>query len=188
MKKYLIAGLGNIGEKYEGTRHNIGFEILDRLAKSEGFTFQEARLGGVAPFTYKGRSALCLKPNTFMNLSGKAIKYWLDKERIPLSNLLVITDDLNLEFGTLRLKAKGSDGGHNGLKHIQQTLATTKYHRFRFGVGADFQKGRQIDYVLGPWSAIEEKALSERLERSTELIRSFIFAGAQNTMNTYNGT
>jgi len=188
MKKYLIVGLGNIGEKYVGTRHNIGFQILNALAKEEDFSFEEARLGAIAQFKYKGKSVLCLKPSTYMNLSGRALKYWMDQENITIENVLVITDDINLPFGTLRLKAKGSDGGHNGLKDIQNTLQTTKYHRFRFGVGAEFSKGKQIDYVLGQWNLEENNALSERLERSTQLIRSFIFTGPKNTMNTFNGS
>lgn len=188
MKKYLIVGLGNIGEKYVDTRHNIGFQILNALAKEEDFSFEEARLGAIAQFKYKGKSVLCLKPSTYMNLSGRALKYWMDQENIAIENVLVITDDINLPFGTLRLKAKGSDGGHNGLKDIQNTLQTTKYHRFRFGVGAEFSKGKQIDYVLGQWNLEENNALSERLERSTQLIRSFIFAGPKNTMNTFNGS
>lgn len=188
MKKYLIVGLGNIGENYVGTRHNIGFQVLNALAKEEDFSFEEARLGAIAQFKYKGKSVLCLKPSTYMNLSGRALKYWMDQENIAIENVLVITDDINLPFGTLRLKAKGSDGGHNGLKDIQNTLQTTKYHRFRFGVGAEFSKGKQIDYVLGQWNLEENNALSERLERSTQLIRSFIFAGPKNTMNTFNGS
>jgi PTH1 family peptidyl-tRNA hydrolase len=188
MKKYLVVGLGNIGEQYANTRHNVGFAILDQLAKEEDLTFEDARLGAIAKFKYKGRSILCLKPSTYMNLSGKAVKYWMDQEKIPLENILVITDDINLTFGTLRLKAKGSDGGHNGLKDIQSTLQTTKYHRFRFGVGSEFSKGRQVDHVLGTWTTEEGKALGERLKRSTQLIRSFVFAGSKNTMNQFNGT
>ena len=188
MKKFLVVGLGNIGEKYINTRHNIGFSILDQLAVEENFSFMEARLGAIANFRYKGKAVLCLKPSTYMNLSGKAVKYWMDHEKILLENVLVITDDINLPFGTLRLKGKGSDGGHNGLKDIQNTLQTTKYHRFRFGVGSDFSKGQQIDYVLGKWNNEEENALKERLEKSTELIRSFCFAGPKNTMNQFNGT
>lgn len=188
MKKFLVVGLGNIGEKYANTRHNIGFSILDQLADEEGFSFEDARLGAIATFKHKGRSVLCLKPSTFMNLSGKAVKYWMDKEKIPMENLLVITDDINLPFGTLRLKAKGSDGGHNGLKDIQNVLQTTKYHRFRFGVGSEFSKGKQVDYVLGTWSETEKQTLRERLERSTQLIRSFVFTGPKNTMNLFNGT
>ncbi|WP_209402489.1 aminoacyl-tRNA hydrolase [Pseudozobellia sp. WGM2] len=188
MKKFLIVGLGNIGEKYSETRHNIGFKILDALAEKESFTFETQKLGDVATFKYKGKSALCLKPSTYMNLSGKALKYWMDKENIPLENILVVTDDINLTFGTIRLKTKGSAGGHNGLKDIQNVLQNTNYNRFRFGVGADFGKGRQVEYVLGEWSEEERKILSERLEKSGELIKSFIFAGVKNTMNTFNGT
>ena len=188
MKKFLIVGLGNKGSDYDETRHNIGFKILDSMASQEGFTFETAKLGAIASFKYKGKSVLCLKPSTYMNLSGKAVKYWLEKEKIPLENLLVITDDINLPFGTLRLKAKGSDGGHNGLKDIQNTLQTSQYHRFRFGVSANFGQGRQVEYVLGKWDEEEQKTLSERLKRSSELIKSFVFAGAKNTMNQYNGT
>ncbi len=188
MKKFLVVGLGNIGEKYTNTRHNIGFSVLDQLASEEGFSFEDARLGAIASFKYKGKSVICLKPSTYMNLSGKAVNYWIGHEKIPLENILVVTDDINLPFGTLRLKGKGSDGGHNGLKDIQHTLETTKYHRFRFGVGAEFSKGRQVDYVLGTWNETEEKALKKRLERSTQLIRSFVFAGPKNTMSQFNGT
>ncbi len=188
MKKFLIVGLGNIGEKYSGTRHNIGFSILNHLSKEEGFTFEDGKLGAVASFKHKGRHILCLKPATYMNLSGKAVNYWMQHENIPLENILIVTDDINLPFGTLRLKSKGSDGGHNGLRHIQQVLNTTGYHRFRFGVGSEFSKGRQVDYVLGKWSEADKQALPERLERSTELIRSFVFAGPKNTMNQFNGT
>lgn len=188
MKKYLIVGLGNIGEKYSETRHNIGFKILDALSKNEGFSFETVKLGDVGTFKIKGRSVLCLKPSTYMNLSGKALKYWMGKEKIPLENLLVVTDDINLPFGTLRVKTKGSDGGHNGLKDIQHIIQTTAYNRFRFGVGSDFGKGRQIDYVLGKWCETEKETLKERLEKSTELIRSFILAGVKNTMNQFNNT
>lgn len=188
MKKFLIVGLGNIGDKYENTRHNIGFKILDKLADAKNLTFTDDRLGAVAPFKHKGRSALCLKPSTYMNLSGKAVRYWLEKENIPLENILIITDDINLPFGTIRLKTKGSDGGHNGLKDIQNQLQTTKYNRFRFGVGAEFSKGKQVDYVLGQWNPEEEKLIDERLEKSIALIKSFMFAGTKNTMNQFNGT
>ncbi|MFT0713644.1 aminoacyl-tRNA hydrolase [Flagellimonas lutimaris] len=187
MKKFLIVGLGNIGTEYDETRHNIGFKILDFLAEQEGFTFESAKLGAVGTFKYKGKGVVCLKPSTYMNLSGKAVKYWMDKENIILDNILVVTDDLNLPFGSLRLKGKGSDGGHNGLKDIQNVLQTTKYNRFRFGVGSDFSKGKQVDYVLGKWDDDQEKAMPERLKVSTDLIRSFIFAGAKNTMNQFNG-
>ncbi|WP_343487226.1 aminoacyl-tRNA hydrolase [Allomuricauda sp. d1] len=188
MKKFLIVGLGNIGQDYAETRHNIGFKILDALANEENLTFETVKLGDVATFKYKGRSVLCLKPSTYMNLSGKAVRFWMEKENIPLENILIITDDINLPFGTLRLKTKGSDGGHNGLKDVQNTLQTTRYNRFRFGVGADFGKGKQVDYVLGKWNEEELKALSERLKKSTDLVRSFIFAGVKNTMNEFNNT
>ncbi|MGN7515631.1 MAG: aminoacyl-tRNA hydrolase [Allomuricauda sp.] len=187
MKKFLIVGLGNIGPKYNDTRHNIGFKILDFLAEQEGFTFESSKLGAVATFKHKGKSVVCLKPSTYMNLSGKAVKYWMDKENINLENILVVTDDINLPFGSLRLKGKGSDGGHNGLKDIQNVLQTTKYNRFRFGVGSDFSKGKQVDYVLGQWDDDQQKAMPERLKISADLIRSFIFAGAKNTMNQFNG-
>ncbi len=188
MKKFLIVGLGNIGSEYEETRHNIGFKVLEFLSGEEDFSYESAKLGSIASFKHKGRSILCLKPSTYMNLSGKAVKYWMEKEKIPLENVLIITDDINLPFGTLRLKTKGSDGGHNGLKDVQNTLQTTQYNRFRFGVGADFNKGRQVDYVLGQWNEDEIKGLSERLQKSTDLIRSFIFSGVKNTMNQFNGT
>lgn len=188
MKKFLIVGLGNIGEEYTETRHNVGFKVLDAYAIAEKSTFEPARLGDVATVKIKGRSLLCLKPSTYMNLSGKALKYWMDKEKVPLENILVITDDINLTFGTLRLKTRGSDGGHNGLKDIQNILQTTKYNRFRFGVGADFGKGRQVDYVLGKWSEIEKEQLEERLQKSCELIRSFVLSGVNITMNQFNGT
>ena len=187
MKKFLIVGLGNIGAEYEDTRHNIGFKVLDFLAEQESFTFESAKLGAVGTFKHKGRSLICLKPSTYMNLSGKAVKYWLDKESVPMENLLVITDDINLPFGTLRLKGKGSDGGHNGLKDIQNVLQTTTYNRFRFGVGSDFGKGQQVDYVLGKWDDDQQKSMPERLEKSADLVRSFVFAGAKNAMNQFNG-
>lgn len=187
MKKFLIAGLGNIGPKYENTRHNIGFKILDELAKREDVTFTTQKLGDIAQFKFKGRTFILLKPSTYMNLSGKAVKYWLTKEKIPIENLLVVTDDLNLAFGTIRLKTKGSDGGHNGLKDIQTQLNTTKYNRFRFGISDEFSKGRQVDYVLGEWDTEEAEKLPERLETSSALIKSFGTAGISNTMNTFNG-
>ncbi|MEY8849687.1 aminoacyl-tRNA hydrolase [Psychroserpens sp. XS_ASV72] len=187
MKKFLIVGLGNIGDKYANTRHNIGFKILDAIAEKEDLTFETLKLGDLTTYKFKGRSFILLKPSTYMNLSGKAVQYWLTKEKIPLENLLVVTDDLNLPFGTLRLKTKGSDGGHNGLKDIQDKLQTTKYNRFRFGISDAFSKGKQVDYVLGDWSDKESKLLPERLETSIELIKSFGTAGISNTMNTYNG-
>lgn len=187
MKKYLIVGLGNIGEKYENTRHNIGFKILNHYASSNNFTFKTDKLGDIAYHKIKGRTLVFLKPSTYMNLSGKAIKYWMNKEKIPFDNLLVVTDDLNLSFGAIRLKSKGSDGGHNGLKDTQEKLQTTKYNRFRFGISSDFSKGRQVDYVLGNWSEEENDSLKERLKISTQIIESFVLSGLKNTMNDYNG-
>ena len=187
MKKFLIVGLGNIGDKYEYTRHNIGFKIVDYLAKEEAVSFKTDKLGDVASFRFKGRTFILLKPSTYMNLSGKAIKYWMTKEKIPHDNLLVLTDDLNLPFGTLRLKIKGSDGGHNGLKDIQDKLNTTKYNRLRFGISDTFGQGRQVDYVLGEWSAEEASKLKERLEMCSQIIKSFGTAGVNNTMNAFNG-
>lgn len=187
MKKYLIVGLGNIGEKYDDTRHNIGFKILDYIAKEEGVSFESDKLGAVTSFRFKGRTFVLLKPSTYMNLSGKAVKYWMTKENIGIDNLLVVTDDLNIDFGIIRVKTKGSDGGHNGLKDIQEKLNTTKYPRFRFGVGANYSKGRQVDFVLSHWNKEEHSELIERLEKSKELIKSFGTAGASNTMNAFNG-
>ncbi|WP_127846730.1 aminoacyl-tRNA hydrolase [Psychroflexus aestuariivivens] len=187
MKKLLIVGLGNPGPKYHNTRHNIGFKILDFLADSKDLSFAPDRLADKTEFNFKGRKFILIKPTTFMNLSGKAVRYWMDKENIAIENLLVITDDLNLEFGTIRLKGKGSDGGHNGLKNIQELLNTTKYPRFRFGIGNQFSKGQQIGYVLDEWHAEENEKMKERLEKSTELILSFGTAGIHNTMNAFNG-
>ena len=187
MKKFLIVGLGNIGADYVNTRHNIGFKVLDYLAKKEGLSFQTAKLGDVAEYKIKGRTLILLKPNTYMNLSGKAVHYWMEKEKIVKENVLVITDDLNLAFGTIRIKSKGSDGGHNGLKNIQLILNSTEYPRFRFGISDDFKKGRQVDYVLGEWDEEEKAKLPERLDMATEVINSFALAGLNNTMNTYNG-
>lgn len=187
MKKFLIVGLGNIGSEYVNTRHNIGFKVLDYMANQESSAFQTVKLGDLAELKIKGRSLLLLKPNTYMNLSGKAVKYWMEKENISKENILVITDDLNLPFGTIRIKSKGSDGGHNGLKNIQLLLNTTEYPRFRFGISDAFKKGQQVNYVLGEWSEEEKEKLKERLEVATEIIKSFALAGLNNTMNTFNG-
>ena len=187
MKKFLIVGLGNIGAEYVNTRHNIGFKVLDYFANQESISFQTQKLGDVTEFKIKGRTAILLKPNTFMNLSGKAVKYWMEKEKIEKDNLLIITDDLNLSFGSIRIKTKGSDGGHNGLKNIQLLLNSTEYPRFRFGISDAFKKGKQVDYVLGEWSAEEKEALKERLSISSEIIKSFVLAGLNTTMNAYNG-
>jgi peptidyl-tRNA hydrolase, PTH1 family len=187
MKKFLIVGLGNIGSEYHNTRHNIGFKILDYFAAKEGCSFQTQKLGDVAEYSIKGRKLVFLKPNTYMNLSGKAVKYWMEKENIDKENILVITDDLNLPFGSIRIKAKGSDGGHNGLKNIQLILNTTEYPRFRFGISNEFKKGQQVDFVLGQWNEEENTKLTERLDIATKIIQSFALAGLNNTMNEYNG-
>jgi PTH1 family peptidyl-tRNA hydrolase len=187
MKKFLIVGLGNIGAEYVNTRHNIGFKIVDFLAKKENVTFETVKLGALAKYTFKGRTFFLLKPNTYMNLSGKAVQYWMDKENIPLENIFIITDDLNLSFGTVRIKPKGSDGGHNGLKNINLVLNTQNYTRFRFGISDEFKKGKQVDYVLGEWDDAEKLALPERLELASEIIKSFGTAGLENTMTAFNG-
>lgn len=184
--KYLIAGLGNIGPEYHETRHNIGFMAVDALAEKVGATFVDGRYGFTTRFSLKGRQIVLLKPSTYMNLSGNAVRYWLQKENIPLDNLLVVVDDLSLAFGTLRLKGKGSDGGHNGLKHIAATLGTQEYARLRFGIGNDFPRGGQIDYVLGPFTDEEYKLMPERLEMAGEIIQSFCLAGLEITMNQFN--
>ena len=187
VKKYLIVGLGNIGATYHNTRHNIGFEALDALAEEKELSFEELRYGALTKTKFKGRTLLLLKPSTFMNNSGKAVRYWAIKENIPLENILIITDDLNLPFGTLRLKTKGSDGGHNGLKDIQAQLNTTNYSRLRFGIHSEEKGYNTVDFVLGKWSTEENKALSERCEMMIKLIFSFATQGAQNTMNQFNG-
>lgn len=187
MKKFLVVGLGNIGADYTNTRHNIGFKIVDEVAKAHEATFEAGKLGDIARFRHKGRTFVLLKPNTYMNLSGKAVKYWMAKEKIAVENILIVTDDVNIDFGTIRVKGKGSAGGHNGLKDIQDKLNTQQYARFRFGVGANFPKGRQVDFVLGRWTSEEESKLIERLPVSVNVITSFGTAGLANTMNNFNG-
>lgn len=184
--KYLIVGLGNMGASYSQTRHNIGFVILDALAEASGISFQDKRFGFIARLNLKGRSFILLKPTTFVNLSGRAVNYWLKKEGLTEKNLLVVLDDLALPFGTLRLKPHGSDGGHNGLAHINQILGTNNYARMRFGIGDDFQQGAQVDYVLGEWSEKERAAFPERLKTACDMIISFGLAGVANTMNKFN--
>ncbi len=185
--KYLIVGLGNIGDEYQGTRHNIGFRILDALAKASNIVFEDGRYGFTATLSLKGRELILLKPSTYMNLSGNAVRYWMQREKVSIENVLVVVDDLALPFGTLRLKGKGSDAGHNGLKHIADTLGTQNYARLRFGIGNDFPKGGQIDFVLGTFSEEDLKTMDERVERAIEIIKSFCLAGLENTMNQYNG-
>ncbi|GAB5539769.1 MAG: aminoacyl-tRNA hydrolase [Salibacteraceae bacterium] len=184
--KYLIVGLGNMGEEYANTRHNIGFKTLDALASASNVVFSPARYGDRAEVKHKGRTLVLIKPSTFMNLSGKAVNYWLQQEKIPTERCLIITDDLALPFGKLRIRAKGSDGGHNGLKNIQETLGTNQYPRLRFGVGDDFQKGAQVNYVLSPWSEEESNQLPERLKIMGEAVLSFATIGLERTMNFFN--
>ncbi len=187
MKKYLIVGLGNIGAEYVNTRHNIGFKAVDFMANEAGVTFETVKLGALTEIKVKNKILLLLKPNTYMNLSGKAVQYWMDKEKIAKENVLIITDDLNLPFGSIRIKAKGSDGGHNGLKNIQLILNTSEYPRLRFGISDQFKKGQQVDYVLGDWSDEETTALKERLEVVSKAVKEFALAGLNNAMNNYNG-
>lgn len=184
--KYLIVGLGNIGPEYHETRHNIGFMMLDAFSKASNVVFSSERYGDVARASVKGRQFILLKPSTYMNLSGNAVRYWMQKEKISLDHVLVLVDDLALPFGTLRLKAKGSDAGHNGLKHIAQTLGTQKYARLRFGIGNEFGKGHQIDYVLSPFEEEEYKAMDSLFETTNEIIKSFCLAGVSITMNQFN--
>ncbi|MCB9270790.1 MAG: aminoacyl-tRNA hydrolase [Lewinellaceae bacterium] len=185
--KYLIVGLGNIGNEYRHTRHNAGFLVVEALAEHLGATFQEGRYGAMAQASFKGRKLWLLKPNTYMNRSGQAIRYWLDKEKIPLENLLVVVDEIQLPFGQLRLRKKGSDGGHNGLKSIQEQLQSTEYNRLRIGIGNDFNRGQQIDYVLGEWSNEEKDGFPEIRTLGIDIIKSFIAIGADRTMSQYNG-
>ena len=184
--KYLIVGLGNIGAEYADTRHNIGFNVLDAFAKASNAVFTASRYGAVAEVKHKGRTLILLKPSTYMNLSGKAVHYWLQQEKIELSNLFVIVDDIALPFGSLRIRAKGSDGGHNGLKNINEMLGTQDYCRLRFGIGGDFPRGMQVDYVLGHWTEEERQALPERIDVAGEIIRSFTTVGIERTMNAFN--
>lgn len=184
--KYLIVGLGNIGEEYRNTRHNIGFNVLDALAKASNLVFTDGRYGATATMPLKGHRLILLKPSTYMNLSGNAVRYWMQQENIPLENLLVVVDDLALPFGQLRLKGKGSDAGHNGLKHIAATLGTQDYARLRFGIGNDFPRGAQIDFVLGHFSDEDMKTMDERIAVACEMVKSYCLAGLQVTMNQYN--
>lgn len=184
--KYLIVGLGNPGSDYDETRHNIGFKVLDNLITNTESKFVSGKLGETAILKHKGRTLILLKPNTYMNLSGKAVNYWMQQEKINLENVLIITDDLALPIGKIRLKAKGSDGGHNGLKNIHEILGSENYPRLRFGVGNNFQKGRQVDYVLGKWTDDELKILSEKIPYCIETIKSFVSIGIDKTMSLFN--
>lgn len=185
--KYLVVGLGNPGSQYDHTRHNVGFDVLNKLASEMDQPFKVDRLCEKTEVKYKGRTLILIKPNTYMNLSGKAVQYWLQKEKIPIERLLVISDDLALPFGKLRLKSKGSDGGHNGLKDIQYVLQTKTYCRLRFGIGNEYSKGQQSNFVLGKWSSEELEKLEERLEVCIEFIKSFATIGVNLTMSALNG-
>lgn len=183
---YLIVGLGNIGSEYAATRHNIGFRVLDALAQASNLVFEDKRYGFITTLRVKNQTLFLLKPSTYMNLSGKAVRYWMEQEKIPIEKVLIISDDIALPFGQLRMRKKGSDGGHNGLKNITELLGREDYARMRFGIGGDFPKGHQVDYVLGEWSADEEAAMAERLKVFSQAILSFVMVGADMTMNTFN--
>lgn len=187
MRKYLIVGLGNIGAEYHRTRHNIGFDVLDAFAKASNIFFTPDRYADKAEISIKGRKLTLIKPTTYMNLSGKAVRYWMDQEKIPIENVLVIVDEMALPLGALRLKGKGSDGGHNGLKDIQVKLNTPNYPRLRIGIGNDFPKGHQVDFVLGKWTEEEWEQLTPKIKKATEAIKSFALQGMQLTMTQYNG-
>lgn len=187
MKSFLIVGLGNIGAEYNGTRHNIGFDVVDALAKEKEASFETLRYGDVAKVSNKGKTAYLLKPNTFMNRSGKAVRYWMQRKKIPLQNLLIITDDIHLDFGFLRTRKKGSDGGHNGLKDICVQLNTTDYARLRFGIGANFNKGRQVDFVLQSWKNDESKSLPFVIDKAVQAAWCFMVKGIPTAMNKFNG-
>lgn len=184
--KYLIVGLGNIGPEYEGTRHNIGFMIADRLALDAGTGFESCRYGDMARFRVKNKQLMVLRPSTFMNLSGVAVRYWMNKEKLPLQNLLVLVDDIALPFGAIRIRGNGSDAGHNGLKNIAAELGNQNYARLRFGVGNDFERGGQIDYVLGRFPAEQADALPPRLEVAAEAVRAYCLSGLAFAMNNFN--
>lgn len=184
--KYLIIGLGNIGAEYAETRHNIGFKVVDAVAKANGTVFKTDRYGDVCEVKVKNKVLTLLKPSTYMNLSGKALNYWMQKTGVEIENVLVVVDDIAIPFGSIRIRTKGSDGGHNGLKHINETFGHNNYARIRFGVGGDFPKGFQIDYVLGEWSNEEKLKLPERLDVAVEAVKSFALSGIERTMNSYN--
>ncbi|MFI3322212.1 MAG: aminoacyl-tRNA hydrolase [Rikenellaceae bacterium] len=184
--KYLIVGLGNIGSEYSNTRHNIGFKVLDELASKSDVSFSTERYGDVATMRFKGRTLILLKPSTYMNLSGKAVKYWMEREKISLENLMVVVDDLAIPFGKIRIRKSGSDAGHNGLKNINELLSTQNYIRIRMGIGSDFARGMQVDFVLGEWSDEEKETLKEHITKATEAIKAFSTIGIDRTMNQYN--
>lgn len=184
--KYLIVGLGNIGPQYENTRHNIGFDLVDFLAKEAGVSFSAYTFGDIAEVKYKGRTLILLKPNTYMNLSGKAVKYWIEKHKIQPENLLVIVDDLHLDLGKLRLRNKGSDGGHNGLKDIQEKFGHSNYNRLRMGIGKDFHPGQQVNFVLGKWKNEEQPLVDEMIKKASSAVKNFTTIGLKLTMDELN--
>ena len=186
MSKFLIVGLGNIGSEYEKTRHNIGFDIADAFVQKHSAVFQSGRLADIAMFKWKGKNILVIKPTTFMNLSGKAVKYWMDKEKIEKDNILVLVDEIALPLSKLRLRSSGSDAGHNGLKSIQEILLTEKYPRLRYGIGNNYPKGMQVDFVLGKWTTEELPVVNLKLQKSVEAIESFISIGIERTMTEVN--
>lgn len=183
---FLIVGLGNIGSKYAQTRHNIGFRVLDALAKASNLVFEDKRYGAVTTLKVKNQTLTLLKPSTYMNLSGNAVRYWMNEKKIPLENILVVVDDLSLPFGQLRMRPGGSEAGHNGLKHISSVLGTQQYARLRFGIGNDFPRGGQVDFVLGEFTDEDLKTMDERLELAGEMVKSFALSGIQFTMNHFN--
>ena len=185
--KYLIIGLGNPGAEYENTRHNIGFKVLDKLASLSNISFSADKLADIADIKFKGRKLVLIKPTTFMNLSGKAVNYWLQQSKVSIDNILVITDDISLPFGVLRLRKKGSDGGHNGLKDIQNVMDSVKYPRLRFGVGNDFPRGRQADYVLGNFTDDDYQTMDDRIDLAIKIIQGFSTIGIDRTMSDFNG-
>jgi len=184
--KYLIVGLGNPGVEYKDTRHNIGFTVLDSLAENSSIVFSDKRYGFVSELKVKGRTLILLKPTTYMNLSGRAVNYYLQKEKIPLENMLIVVDDIALPFGIIRIKSKGGSGGHNGLQHIEDIIGTNNYNRLRFGIGNDFGRGRQVDYVLGEWDSVEKEKLPQRIDVAMNAIKDFPVIGIERTMNFFN--
>ena len=186
MSKYLIVGLGNIGEEYAKTRHNIGFDIADAFVSKHGSQFQQGRLASVAEFKWKGKILICIKPTTYMNLSGRAVKYWMDKENIDINNMLIIVDEIALPLSKIRLKPGGSSAGHNGLKSIEDTLMSSQYPRLRFGIGNDYPKGQQVDYVLGEWTEWELPLVRKKIEGTVQVIEDFLTKGISLTMNDAN--
>jgi len=183
--KFLIVGLGNIGSEYENTRHNIGFEVLDKWVGQQGVEWDTGRLAQVAKFKFRGKQIICIKPTTYMNLSGKAVKYWMKVSRVDHQNTIIITDDISIELGKLRIRGKGSAGGHNGLKNIQEQLGTDKYHRIRFGAKGDFPRGRQVEFVLGNWDENEEIEVALQKDRACKALESWIINGLVGAMNEY---